>query len=113
MFLKDGGVFTTTRDVAAVFGKRHDVVMRAANDLIRAEPGIAHNFASIEITSKIGFGFRKDPGFEMTRDGFTLLGMGFTGAKALSFDRSASVRVSVADNVSAQETSRTAVSVRG
>ncbi|MCZ8180245.1 MAG: Rha family transcriptional regulator [Rhizobium sp.] len=73
----------TSKDVAAYFEKRHDVVARAIENLIASEPSIAHNFASIEVEVKIGFGTRKDRAFEMTRDGFTLLAMGFTGKKAL------------------------------
>jgi Rha family phage regulatory protein len=34
---------------------------------------------------KTGFGYRDMPAFDMTRDGFTLLAMGFTGKRALEF----------------------------
>lgn len=40
---------------------------------------------------KTGFGYRDMPAFDMTRDGFTLLAMGFTGRRALEFNLSAGV----------------------
>lgn len=75
----------TSKDVAAYFGKKHHTVLEAVDDLLSTEPSIARNFLAIEVDVKIGFGTRKDRAFEMTRDGFTLLAMGFTGKKALQF----------------------------
>jgi Rha family phage regulatory protein len=71
--------------VAAFFGKDHKHVLRDITDLIADAPSIALNFEPIEIAVKVGFGTRMDPAFDMTKDGFTLLTMGFTGAKALQF----------------------------
>lgn len=51
--------------------------------MLTLDPSIASSFGCIELAVKIGFGTRKDRAFEMTRDGFTLLAMGFTGKKAL------------------------------
>jgi hypothetical protein len=42
-------------------------------------------FRETQIESKTGFGVRSYRAFEMTRDGFTLLAMGFTGKSALQF----------------------------
>lgn len=75
----------TSKVVAAYFGKRHDNVIRDIENLLALEPAIALNFEAIELVIKVGFGTRKDRAFEMTRDGFTLLAMGFTGKKALQF----------------------------
>lgn len=78
---------TTSLDVARHFGKRHDVVLRAIRSLIAQLPADhAHNFVEMVLPTDIGSGAtRQDPAYRITRDGFTLLAMGFTGARALEF----------------------------
>ncbi|WP_237154819.1 Rha family transcriptional regulator [Oryzibacter oryziterrae] len=78
-------VFATSKDVAEFFGKRHDHVLEAITDILKMDISIAPNFRAIELPVKVGFGIRRDRAFEMDRDGFTLLAMGFTGPKALKF----------------------------
>jgi Rha family phage regulatory protein len=78
-------VFATSRDVAAFFGKEHKHVLRDIEALISADASIASIFGPIEIATKVGFGTRMDRAYEMDRDGFSLLAMGFTGPKALKF----------------------------
>ncbi|MDR6755160.1 Rha family phage regulatory protein [Mycoplana sp. BE70] len=60
-------------------------MLRDIDALIFSGSSIAINFEAIEIETKVGFGIRRDRGYDMTRDGFTLLAVGFTGAKALQF----------------------------
>lgn len=83
--VKDGKVFANSRDVAEHFSKQHKHVLDAVDALLIMEPSIEPNFRPNEIEVKTGFGTRKVRAFDMTRDGFTLLAMGFTGAKALQF----------------------------
>ncbi len=74
-----------SREVAEVFEKRHDHVLRDLDNLVAlAGPPILGNL----------FWERQDyheqarkqvRSFDMGRDGFALLAMGFTGAKALRF----------------------------
>lgn len=78
-------MFATSRNVAAFFGKNHRDVLRAIEDLLSVGISIERNFAPIELPTKVGFGTRMDRAYEMDRDGFTLLAMGFTGARALQF----------------------------
>ena len=90
VFAKGGEVFASSRDVAAAFEKRHDNVIRDIGNLIRAEPSLGlRQFAQGGVLK-----FEETPyvneqngqtykAYAMTRDGFTLLAMGFTGAKAL------------------------------
>ncbi len=82
--LVDGTPRTTSLNVAEVFGKRHDVVIRGIRDLQDKCPEefTAHNFVVSEYTDSTG---RKLPMYTMTRDGFTLLVMGFTGKEALAW----------------------------
>lgn len=84
VFARDGEVFANSRDVAAFFGKRHDDTLRAIRNLIEQEPDLGvRNFAETPyVEPSNGQTYRS---FDMDRDGFTLLAMGFTGAKALKW----------------------------
>ena len=83
----DGRPTTTSLDVAQHFGKRHDHVLRDIQNLRAQIPEeCLPNFGetSIEVMQPNG-GTREAPAYRLTRDGFTLLAMGFTGKKALQF----------------------------
>jgi Rha family phage regulatory protein len=74
--------------IARHFGKRHADVLRSIEDLKANLPPEWHerNFAFMSTTVEIGNGAaRQDPACLMTRDGFCLLVMGFTGKKALAW----------------------------
>ncbi|WP_448252885.1 Rha family transcriptional regulator [Ottowia oryzae] len=83
----DGRPTTTSLDVARHFGKRHDDVLKAVRNLLVELPeDHARNFSEMVVTIEIGSGARREsPAYRLTRDGFTLLAMGFTGKKALQF----------------------------
>lgn len=106
----NGEAVTTSRAVAEQFGKQHKHVIRDIENIIsqlRNEPsdleteptqpnfGLSNpetdtqtaefaerNFFLSEYTDGSG---KKNKQYILTRDGFTLLAMGFTGAKALQF----------------------------
>lgn len=74
-------VFTTSLNVANVFEKRHDNIIAQ----IRALPNDEFrylNFKETERTAKFGAVVRSEPYYKISRDGFSLLVMGFTGQKA-------------------------------
>lgn len=86
---RDGVPITTSRAVAEQFGKRHDNVIRDIETLIGAlkiEDTTAEfaqsNFGLTYYTDNQS---KERPMYLLTRDGFTLLAMGFTGAKAMQF----------------------------
>ena len=81
---KDGKVFASSRDVAAYFGKEHRSVLNSVDTLIQQEPDLGlHNFMQTPyVEATTGQTYRM---YEMDRDGFTLLAMGFTGKKALKW----------------------------
>lgn len=85
VFVRNGTVFANSRDVASYFEKRHDHVLRDIDTLISAAPSIAPNFGEYAEDVRAGFGRRSVRSFDMTRTGFTLLAMRFTGVKALHF----------------------------
>jgi Rha family phage regulatory protein len=72
---------TTSLKVAETFGKRHADVLRAIESLNVPEEFWERNFAlrNYENRGKLY------PMYEITRQGFTILAMGFTGEKATSF----------------------------
>ena len=91
--IQNNQVFCTSLDVAKVFEKRHDDVLKAIRNLLNDLREIGdlqglRNFAESLQYRKIG-SFRvrgkKYPYYNLTRDGFSLLAMGFTGKKALQF----------------------------
>lgn len=79
-----GTPVTDSTKVAQVFGKQHKHILEAIRNL----QGTAENSAVkkwfYESTYRAGNG-RQEPMFIMNRDGFSLLAMGLTGAKALQF----------------------------
>ena len=82
----EGQITTTSNQVAAHFGKRHDTVLRAIRNLGCSPEYHARNFAEMVNEVEIGSGAtRKDPAYRITRDGFTILAMGFTGKEAMQW----------------------------
>jgi Rha family phage regulatory protein len=80
----DGQATTTSNEVARHFGKQHkDVLEKIAALSQEVDPAFSErNFPPSEYTDSTG---RTLPAYRITRDGFTLLAMGFTGKKALAF----------------------------
>ena len=80
----NGVVTADSREVAEHFGKQHKDVLASIYDIIRqtsAEISADLFFSSTYLDS---YG-REQRCYLMTRDGFTLLAMGFTGPKALEW----------------------------
>lgn len=74
---------TTSMAVAQVFGKRHDNVMDAIKKLMASEA--VRGRLIFKESSYVNEQNKKQPCFTMTRTGFDLLAMGFTGEKALAY----------------------------
>ena len=73
-------------DVAKAFGKVHRNIMRDIESMDLPEKWRVLNFEQTQIEHKMPTGgIRKDKAYLMTRDGFTILAMGFTGKKAMEF----------------------------
>lgn len=75
----------TSLDVAETFGKAHDKVMRDIRELGCSAEFNAANFGEITYVDSRG---RSQRAVMMTRDGFTLLVMGYTGDTAMKFKES-------------------------
>lgn len=80
---KGGQLFTTSIDVAEKFGKRHDHVLVSVRKIIDSDG--AFGLPNFRESSYLNDQNKKQPMFEMTRSGFTILAMGFSGKKALEW----------------------------
>lgn len=78
----DGRALTDSRKVATFFGKRHDNVLRAWENIGCSEEFNRLNFEEIKYADSKG---RIQRSISMTKDGFVLLAMGFKGKQAMVF----------------------------
>lgn len=79
----DGQPMTTSRKVAVRFKKAHKDVLRSIRSLLLSEDD-GRNFAPVEYRDSKG---EMRPEFLISKDGFCLLAMGFTGPDALAWKR--------------------------
>lgn len=86
---RDGVPITTSRAVAEQFGKRHSDILRAIENTVEqlneTEQGAGFSERNFALTYYTDTQSKEQPLYLLTRDGFTLLAMGFTGAKAMQF----------------------------
>lgn len=82
---QQGNNITTSLIVAQVFGKEHAKVVRDIENLSCSSNFNAANFGVIEYNDSRG---RIQRAYEMTKDGFSFLVMGYTGQKAGEFKES-------------------------
>lgn len=75
-------VRTTTLLVAEKFGRKHDDVLKSLRNLECSEEFFKQNYSEGTYTGRSG---GTHPMYYMTRDGFTLLVMSFSGAAAAKF----------------------------
>ncbi|HIA3396801.1 TPA: Rha family transcriptional regulator [Escherichia coli] len=78
----DGQAVTSSLAVADFFSKRHDDVLKKIRTLECSASFTARNFSVSDYTDYTG---RKLPCYQITRDGFAFLAMGFTGKRAAQF----------------------------
>lgn len=84
IFEKHSNAWTTSRDLARVFGKDHSKVMRSIEQVI-AEADKDWTDANFGLSSYKDQSGKKNKQYRMTRKGFSLVAMGFTGKKAMQF----------------------------
>jgi len=83
LYEKDGKAFCDSLQVAETFEKRHDHVLRDIRNVIAdiEEDFSLPNFGESNYKER----GKKYPKYLLTKDGFTLLTMGYTGKKAMQF----------------------------
>lgn len=80
---ENGKITTTSTQIAQHFGKRHDTVLRAIDNLECSAEYRLRNFAESSVDGAMpNGGARTYRTFNITRDGFVFLAMGFTGKEA-------------------------------
>lgn len=84
--VNNGKIVTTSLQVAEVFNKLHRHVLRDIRNLECSSIFQESNFGLSFYHSKLlNGGYKKQPMYYITRDGFTFLAMGFTGKIAARF----------------------------
>jgi len=87
LYERNGKAFCSSRQVAEEIGKRHADVLRAIEKITAPTSGVSADFNERNfalVTYKDAKGERR-PEYLMTKDGFAILAMGFTGKKAMRF----------------------------
>lgn len=81
---ENGRILASSLNIAESFEKRHDAVLRDIDNLMKSDSTIlwSEMFTESTYLNSRGKVYRC---FEMNRDGFSLLAMGFTGKKALEW----------------------------
>lgn len=83
--VRNNHAITTSIAVANFFQKEHKNVLQKIRSL-ECSPGFTTaNFSAVVINVKAGFSERETEAYEMTRNGFIFLVMGFTGKRAAAF----------------------------
>lgn len=82
VMFEGGKVLTSSRKIAGKFSKRHADVIRAIQEMELPDSYRERNFALSSYKNDQG---KALPEYIITKDGFSLLVMGFTGKKALQF----------------------------
>lgn len=83
---ENGTPMTTSYLIAETFGKEHNKVCRDIEKLECSEDFQSANFGvSFKIRELPNGGHKQDRYYNITRDGFTFLAMGYTGKKASEF----------------------------
>lgn len=83
--IQNGKAFANSRDVAEFFGRRHDNVLQIIDRLECSDAYRLLNYQETADYQKVGFASRVLRTFNMTKDGFVFLVMGFTGRQAETF----------------------------
>lgn len=79
--VNNGQIVASSRDIAEHFGKRHNDVTETIRKLLDTKKSVTKFFSETSFTYR----GQEFPAYLMNRDGFSLLVMGFTGAKALDW----------------------------
>lgn len=84
LLTENGKVYATSREVAGDFEKEHYNVTRDIENLLKIEP-LKNEGLKYFIPCTYFHRGNEYKQYKLTKDGFTLLAMGFTGSKAIQF----------------------------
>lgn len=83
--IENGKALTSSLAVADVFGKRHDNVLVAIESIIKSEDNKEFNLLNFEAIEYLDGRKRKQKAYALTKNGFSLIVMGFTGKEATNW----------------------------
>ena len=83
--IENGQPVTTSLKVAEIFGKLHKNVLRDIQEKILPNISEEFNQLNFELVNYQDSKGEYRPMYYITRDGFTMVAMGYTGAKAMKF----------------------------
>jgi Rha family phage regulatory protein len=84
--IQNNEVLTTSNQVAEIFGKQHKNIIQSIQKLDCSDDFMSANFSAHAEKAKMpNGGTRETKSYQITKDGFTFLAMGFTGKKAAGF----------------------------
>lgn len=75
VFDRDGAAYTNSQHVAAYFGKRHDNVLRDIDEIVAHSSDLRNVYFQQVSEDHPTVAGRKIRSFDLTKDGFTLLGV--------------------------------------
>ena len=83
--IENGQPVTTSLKIAELFGKNHKEVLRDIRD--KVVPNVTDDFGQRNFapSSYVNEQNKHQPMYYITRDGFAMVAMGYTGAKAMKF----------------------------
>lgn len=82
VFFSNSRLVTTSQAIADYFDKQHKHVLEKIRSLDCSPEFATANFSTVVIKIQAGFMQKDAEGYEVTKDGFMFLVMGFTGKKA-------------------------------
>ena len=85
VYLRNNAAVCDSLQVAEKFGKRHDKVLRAIDNLLKTLPNFGEPSELFFVSRRKADGGQYHRMYLMNRDGFSLLVMGFTGKDALAW----------------------------
>lgn len=87
LYEKDSQIYCDSLQIAETFNKRHDNVLRDIYKITHPKSGLSEQFIKLnfEESSYKNNQNKRQPMFLLTKNGFAILTMGFTGAKAMKF----------------------------
>jgi Rha family phage regulatory protein len=80
--IENGQILTSSLVVAEIFGKEHKNVLRDIENVIGSDSNKEFNRLKIEPIEYLDGRKRKQKAYALTRNGFSLIAMGFTGKEA-------------------------------
>ncbi|EQC0988106.1 Rha family transcriptional regulator [Enterobacter asburiae] len=82
VFFNNSRLVTTSQAIADYFDKQHKHILEKIRSLDCSPEFTTANFSTVVIKVQAGFMEKDAEGYEVTKDGFMFLVMGFTGKKA-------------------------------